>query len=60
MPNGVPLTFSPGTDVPDFSHIGKDDVLLALINDPASHGQARVHAGIIQKVLNEDVKTPQI
>ena len=52
--------FSLGADVTDLPHVGEYDMVLALVHDPAAHGQVGIHTRVVHEMLNENVETPQI
>lgn len=54
------LCFSLGADVTDLPHVGEYDMVLALVHDPAPHGEVGIHTWVVHEVLNENIETPQI
>ena len=50
----------PCTDVPDFPHVGEDDMVLPLVQHPPPLGQPRIHAWVLHKVTDENIETPEV
>ena len=50
----------PCTDVPDFPHVGEDDMVLPLVQHPPPLGQPRIHARVLHKVTDENIETPEV
>ena len=53
-------THLPCTGVPDFPHVGEDDMVLPLVQNSPPLGQPRIHTRVLHKVTDENIETPEV
>ena len=49
-----------GADLPDLLHVGEDDMVLPLVQDPPALWQVGVHPWVLHEVLDEHVQTTKV